>query len=67
MAGAAKAFTKALGLTSERSYLYMLEDDFPDVLQSLPGVGLGMFSDDVMESVNTLIKKIYIGTKKWAG
>ena len=60
VARAAQAFRKVVAPTSKRSYLYMLEHDFPDVLRSLRGLGPGMYSNDVTESVDALMNKIYI-------
>ena len=60
VARAAKAFQKAAAPTSKGSYLYMLEHDFLEVLRALRGVGLGMYWNDVTESVNALMKQIYI-------
>ena len=46
----------------------MLRHDFPDMLRALRGVGLGMYSNDVTESANALMKQIYIGfTNRWGG
>ena len=45
----------------------MLEHDFPDVLRALRGFGLGMYSNDVTESVNAPMKQIYIPFKNQGG
>ena len=60
VADAAEAFRKAVAPISKGLKVYMLEHDLPDVLRSLLGVGLGMYSRDLTESVNALMKQIYI-------
>jgi hypothetical protein len=59
VAAAARDFRTHCAPTSGSSYLHILEHDIPWLLRRLP-VGMGMFSNDLTETLNAVIKNIYL-------